>query len=127
VVAVKVHAEFFGTYSLFQLLYWFADHSSEKHLVEHLYRKSLQPLAKTYFTKPLQSHRGLIEQHGAFELPAEAREPGRAREQVLLQFQTSDDARRARARGACALRVAGPRRDRIPALGMSLAGVSRLS
>ena len=57
----------------------------------------------------------------------ETREPGSAREQVSLQFQTSDDARRARARGASALRVAGPRRDRIPALGMSLAGVSRLS
>jgi hypothetical protein len=60
----------------------------------------------------------------------------RAREQVSLQFQTSDDARRARARGASALRVAGPRRDRIPAwdvpcgfpvLGMSFAGVPALS
>jgi hypothetical protein len=43
-----------------------------------------------------------------FSNPAETREPGRAREQVSLQFQTSDDARRARARGANALRVAGP-------------------
>jgi hypothetical protein len=50
-----------------------------------------------------------------FPNPAETREPGSAREQVSLQFQTSDDARRARARGASALRVAGPRRDRIPA------------
>ena len=49
------------------------------------------------------------------------RQAGRAREQVSLQFQTSDDARRARARGASALRVAGPVAI-ASRLGMSLAG-----